>query len=287
MALLRPRTLIGNARDPIRAARILEQVAAEQPGNAQTAKAREAFLDLTSSARLQLIEAVDVCDGGAHIQEFSARLEAAVGMHAPEPNLVPEFASRLFAWWMEQVVQMLTGTKPDVHGRELWAFVTELRDDQARRRLSVDADLMTSSPEESEAAGLRRRAFVQQLALVTDEDQLLNLAIIDFWRARTQRVRWENHGDVTPGAMQTYSRRLQDEWQHAHALMCARLESDADDTSRRTAGLALYEELPQKSTARIRSDFHEPVITRGSLHALSDRREIGWHPDYVELLDGT
>lgn len=97
-------------------------------------------------------------------------------------------------------------------------------------------------------------------------------------------MRWERHGDVTPDLMNTYDRRLHGEWRHAHAVMRARVRSETDANRRRTAGLDLYDELPQRSTARIRPDFHEPVITRGSLHALADRREIGWHPDFDQLL---
>jgi hypothetical protein len=285
-ALLRPQTLIGTARDSAEARTILEEVASEAPGNKATEAARSAFLELTDEQRAALVDAIDVFDAGAKIEDFDARLRKAVGMHAPDPDAVEEFAERLFGWWSGQVVFMLVGRITSVSGRELWSYVTELGDEVARRKLVVDEGLMASKPDSKEHETLILRAFVLQLQLVTDESTLFNIAVIDYWRARAQRVRWERHGDLTPDLMISYDRRLQEEWEHAHALMRARLESETDTEQRRAAGLDLYDELPQRSGARIRPDFHEPVITRGSLHALADQREIGWHPDFKVLLDG-
>ena len=281
---LRPQTLVGSERDPVGAQTTLEQVAAEDPGNETTQPARSAFLKLNDDQREALVQAIDVYDAGAKIDEFDARLRKAVGMHAPDPDAVAEFAARLYQWWMTQVIFMLLGRITSISGNELWSYVTELGDEVARRKLLVDESLMASQPDPEEHESLLVRTFVRQLQLVADESTLFDIAVIEYWRARTQRVRWERDGDVTPDLMKTYFRRLHGEWTHAHAVMRARLknESEADP---RSAGLDLYDDLPRHSTARIRPDFHEPVITRGSLHALADRREIGWHPDFEELLD--
>ena len=284
-ALLRPQSLIGSARDTIAARKILEEVAAETPGNQATQAARKAFLELTADQRRVLVDVIDVFDSGAKIDDFDARLRRAVGMHAPDPEAVGEFAARLFSWWMGQVIFMLVGRITSVSGNELWSYVTELGDEVARRKLVVDEELMANEPDPKEHESLLLRTFVRQLQLVTDESTLFNIAVIEYWRARAQRVQWERDGDVTPDLMNTYDRRLQEEWRHAHAVMRARLNSETHAERRRAAGLHLYDELPQRSTARIRPDFHEPVITRGSLHALADRRKIGWHPDFEKLLD--
>jgi hypothetical protein len=285
VALLRPQALGGSTRGSVEARRLLEQAAGEAPANQATQVARSAFLDLTDDQRGALVDAIDVFDAGAKIEDFAARLRKTVGMHAPDPGGVAEFASRLFTWWMGQVIFMLVGRITSVSGHELWSYVTELGDEVARRNLVVDEALMASEPDSEEHESLLVRTFVRQLQLVADESALFDIAVIEYWRARTQRIRWQRHGDVTPDLMNTYDRRLQGEWRHAHVVMRARLQSETDAHRRRRAGLDLYDELPQRSTARIRPDFHEPVITRGSLHALADRREVGWHPDFEELLD--
>ena len=106
--------------------------------------------------------------------------------------------------------------------------MTELGDEVARRKLVVDEALMASEPNHEEHESPRLRTFVRQLQLVADECTLFDIAVIEYWRARTQRVRWERHGDVTPDVMDTYDRRLQGEWRHAHAVMRARVRAETD-----------------------------------------------------------
>lgn len=171
VALLRPQILIGSMRDSVAARTMLEQAAAEAPGNQATRVARSAFLQLTDNQRAALVDAIDVFDAGAKIDDFGARLRKAVGMHAPDPDAVEEFASRLFRWWMGQVIFMLVGRITSVSGQELWSFVTELGDEVARRKLVADESLMVSEPNRDEHESLLLRTFVRQLQLVADESR--------------------------------------------------------------------------------------------------------------------
>jgi ABC-3C protein len=281
LAALRP----GSERDEEAALNALRMVAAQRPGNKATLDARVRFQALSDEEATALVGAIDVLDGQTHVEDFQTELAKLVGMHAPDPESVEEFAARVYTWWMGRAAFMLAGELDRVTGRELWAFVTEAADRVARRRLTADAEILEGDPGEEEHATLRQQTFVRQLQLVSDSNELLDLAVQDFWRAREQRGRWGRDGRLTRDEMEGYDRKLQSEWRNAWTMMRAKLDArEHVDAERRAAGLELYDNLQQRSTVRLRVDFHEPVITRGSLHGLSDRRRIGWHPDYEELL---
>jgi hypothetical protein len=276
----------GNARDEQTALKLLRAVANELPGNARTRAARERFAALSNEQSRALVAAIDVLDGQTQVHEFDQQLHELIGMHAPDPESVEEFAARIYKWWMGWAAYMLAGRVDRVTGYELWAYVRDLHDLVARRRLTADADILGSEPADDEKQSLRHSTFVRQLQLVSDENELLDLAVHDFWRAREQRGRWDREGRLTPGELDRYDQSLREEWRMANALMRARLAArEHVDAERCAAGLELYTELQQRSTTRLRMDFHEPVITRGSLHGLADKPRIGWHPDYEILLD--
>jgi hypothetical protein len=185
---------------------------------------------------------------------------------------------------MRRVAFMLAGQLDRVTGTELWAYVSDLRERMGRGPLIADADVMGAEPEAQEALSLRQRTFIRQIQLVADSDELFNLAVSDFWRARRQRGAWQREGRLSEVEVDAFDRRLTDEWRRAHAFMHARLTATIGEDARRAAGLAHLDDCMQLSTVRLRGDFHEPVITRGSLHGLADRRHVGWHPDFDALL---
>jgi hypothetical protein len=275
----------GAVRDEGAALDRLRAVAADT-GNAETHSARTRFLALSDCEVAALLQRVRIVDATSRVTDFDAQLRARIGVAAPDPQTLDEFADRLTTWWLRRVAFMLADQVDRVTGTELWAYVSDLRDRMGRGPLITDADVMGASPEELEALSLRQSTFVRQIQLVADSDALFDLAVSDFWRAGRQRGAWQREGQLSEEEVDAFDRRLTDEWHRAHAFMHARLAAtSAGDDARRAAGLAHLDECMQLGTVRLRGDFHEPVITRGSLHGLADRRHVGWHPDFDRLLD--
>jgi hypothetical protein len=256
-----------------------------EAGNAETRSVRTRFHRLPDREAAALLQQINIIDATARVTDFDAQLRARVGVAAPDPLTLNEFADRLTTWWLRRVAFMLAGQLDRVTGAELWAYVSDLRERMGRGPLITDADVMGASPDEREALSLRQRTFVRQIQLVADSDALFDLAVSDFWRAGRQRGAWQREGRLTEQEVDEFDRRLTDEWRRAHAFMHARLTAmAANDDARQAAGLDHLSECMQIGTVRLRGDFHEPVITRGSLHGLADRKHIGWHPDFDRLL---
>lgn len=58
----------------------------------------------------------------------------------------------------------------------------------------------------------------------------------------------------------------------------------ADEAEARTRARDLFLKLESSQLPRIRARVQAGYISRGSLHVIADRPEIGWHPDWSERL---
>jgi hypothetical protein len=278
------RTEASGTRDVDDARRLLKAVAAEDPGNAGTVKARQAFLDLEESERLLILEAVEILDGTAKTDELDDELRHLIGYAAPSPEQADDLVNQVKGWWQGEYLFLLT-TGKYVTGNHFWTFLNSAKRSLDDEVLELDSEIFKTDPDDTEMTSLRQRTFIKQLELVVDSDPMFNLAVRDYWRAREQRSSWTDKGKLLPDEVDDFDRKLREEWEQAYAFMIAELDSRKHvEAERRDAGLELFGSMRNNNTIRLRGDFHDPTITRGSLHGLADTRKIGWHPDFESLL---
>lgn len=250
-----------------------------------TRVARQRFLTLGQARQLQLLQAITVLDAGARVGDLAGRLRTALGLVVPSERS-GDFLERVQGWWVGRSTQLLAGELPHVSGADLYRFCDALRDEFQRGRLTVNEELFTE-PSEEEKAPLQDRVFVRQLKMVMATSETLDLAVRHYYRAFAQRGRWARDLEDLEDDLETYERRLRDEWEIAHVALRSRV--GPDERERQRAGLELSHSLATSVSARLRG-LDEPVLCRGTLHGLADGLDIGWHPDFrerlAELLDG-
>ena len=61
-------------------------------------------------------------------------------------------------------------------------------------------------------------------------------------------------------------------------------EDEAFDANKHANALRLYRKLQERTLPEVRAEVRSGYIPFGSLHILADRLQIGWHPDWVELM---
>jgi hypothetical protein len=66
----------------------------------------------------------------------------------------------------------------------------------------------------------------------------------------------------------------------------AGLPVDADDSTKREAGLRLLHERVNQAQVRLRARYDEPFFSRGIHHGLADDGRVGWHPEFEKRLEG-
>jgi hypothetical protein len=67
--------------------------------------------------------------------------------------------------------------------------------------------------------------------------------------------------------------------------MKMRLPADADADRLVSEGQMLFRAVAEQTLIRVRDRYSEAFFTRGKYHELADKREVGWHPAFVERLN--
>ena len=113
---------------------------------------------------------------------------------------------------------------------------------------------------------------------------MIRNAVINYYRAFEQRSRWSRENLVKPGELKKYLNRLKDEWENQSSLL--EMAHDFSQEQQKVAsGLKLYTVCQCNSALPIRPGFKSDYVARGSYHTLSDNKDIGWHTDYINLLE--
>jgi hypothetical protein len=132
----------------------------------------------------------------------------------------------------------------------------------------------------------KERTFVKQISLIKTKhiDEIINDAINDFLCSQSERKRLLKLGEITSNMITSFDLRLIERWKS----IFQRVTKDLDEAS--------TEELKEKgyfifdSTTDHKETINgeipiEYYMTKGSYHRLSDSLEVGWHPNFKNILN--
>ncbi|MCK9904632.1 hypothetical protein MXD63_31895 [Frankia sp. Cpl3] len=272
VAALRPDT-----RDDQAALRALEAVASTST-SAETKTAREQFLGLSASERNTFISRIRVLDGSVRIEEVPAAVRGCLQWALPIGH-EDLFLALVWRWWDDQALAMLQGRLRSLDVGAAQSAISDIRDQFHAERLptlvelaDVDVDVVTAEH--------RTHIFVQQMQWVCFPPVNLQKAIVDYYRAYTQAVRWVDEDLIGLAELAKFEAELKDEWEREFEWMVETLDGDADDTVKEKAGRTMLRQLLTQTGIAIRARYSEPFFSRGQRHMLADSGRIGWHPDF-------
>jgi len=242
----------------------------------------EAFLGLDAVTQQNLLRRV-------HVQTNSPRIDQIECKIAGSLTLLPEehrasVAERLVQWWDRQVIYSLCGKRDPILTRiefqqQLTSFIGDI---EAKRLIP---DFMTATqPEDYQPDGMLTR----QIQLVDGRESDLKKAIREEWRAREQRSKWINENPALASIIHDYDSVLQEKWSDRHEQIvedCAALE----DLHKREAGLQLLRWTHQDAPNAVppfSQGWSGHYYVSGSYQVLAIDLQVGWHPDYFDLLKG-
>lgn len=272
VAALRPDTW-----DEQAALRGLEEVASTS-ASAETKNAREQFLALSGSDRRAFISRIRVLDGSVPIDEVPALVRGCLQWALPIGH-ADLFLALVWRWWDEQALAMLQGRLHSLDVGAAQSAISDIRDQFHSERLptlvelgDVDVDVVTAEH--------RTHNFVQQMQWVAYPPVNLQKAIVDYYRAYTQAVRWVDEDLIGLAELAKFEAELIDEWEREFEWMVETLDDDADDAVKEKAGRTMLRQLLKQTGITVRARYNEPFFTRGQRHMLADSGRIGWHPDF-------
>ena len=114
----------------------------------------------------------------------------------------------------------------------------------------------------------------------------LEMAILDFYRAFSQRAHWTRVNALVGGEIRKFELRLIEEWKRARGW--AMVKAPQNEAEFQAAGRQLYDWAENQSKGlQIRKDVTEDFVRRGSFHILADEKpmpRVHWHPQFLERL---
>ncbi len=251
--------------------------AAKQSTNQTTAIARKSFIELSETERDALLALIEVIDRSPNLVDM---WEEIIGeLRIVSPNHVNEVAQSLEGWWLGEVaIRLVEEGNATIPVQNIITKASEIGGKFQRNELPVhDPEEMgvadyTESDEDS--------VFVKQMRRVKIKKSMVKRSVRDYYRATAQRSKWARESLLLDGETSRYDAQLRDSWERKRdeelTLSPPGNDEQKEDFGRRLCCWAQSEQLPFRNVV-------ETWITAGSLHALSDRLIVGWHPDYEEI----
>jgi hypothetical protein len=212
---------------------------------------------------------------GAPYEEVAAALkEKTIGEAAVQPIL-----ETLIGWVKRRIAECIEDGKAPVISQE--AFQKKLLA-CARKFDRSDKELVSVQlpiTDEEVTQQLRSSIYVRQMAIVDFENEHLTDAVVEYLRASADRAAWSLRGDVLEESFDQYQQELLRAWRRNKSAT----DIAHSGKSEKTIGQALYLRCMELRHPLQRMEVPDH-FTPGSFHALADKQNIGWHPQYSTLL---
>lgn len=274
----------GPVRDEAVALSMLRKVA-------QTSKSKslepsfKAFRALTPVQQEGLVSAIRILDSATDIIGLDTRIRDQI-RYASQPQFVTAVQQRLEGWWLSEVAEQLvngsTNPIPQLRVHEMIVEIAAQYRDDSLPITFLDKLPPTLDPQSD------GRLFVRQLREITSNNERIEIAIIDYYRAFEQRAQWVRDDLLVDSDLDAYENKLCDELRrHRLALEEESNLDKSDPAACRVFGLKLYN-WAQNENILIRPRVTEPYIARGSFHMIADCDEpelrVWWHPLFLNRL---
>ena len=276
---LRPRE--SGMRNTEEALITFRKIASEDKG--QTNKlGYEAFLKIGEEKQRQLVENIRIVDEFPSINDLKSELEEQLKLVVPDKFKEP-LLKRLEGWWFGRSIKQLSRQIiGPILFKELHSEIWDLQKQFEEDNLPIDF-LQTVAPHESQLPP-QQQIFIKQLKLILVLDPRIKLAISDYYRAFEQRSRWVREDLLLGDELSTYEDKLVREWTELFHIMKEKLGKTPSEDDMRESGRTLYNDIIIGKNIPIRPRVSEPYVMRGSYHILANKKEVGWHPEFIDRL---
>lgn len=264
----------------VEGAEVLLISAAESSTSVASKAGRELFLSLDASLRTLLVSNIWVFDKSPNIVNVRDEIENKLVIGVP-PGAIEEFTDRLEGWWFKRVISCLSEPQgSSISLSSLLAKIAEIRDDFKVGNLPLDPDIdeiYIPTLEEDD-----KRCFVRQMKLVGLPKGPASGAVKDYYRAYTQRSKWVREDLLLDDEAVKYEDTLMDAIARQKEASQEEVPCESD-SDKMAFGRKLFHWA--RRHAQPLRNRHEIWLSSGSFQMLSDRRLIGWHPEFENLLD--
>lgn len=260
------------------------QLVAELKGSkaALSAQIESTFSSLTATQQNDFLARIVIADSSLRIKELDAAFARLMLSVAEKFRL--DVRERMEGWWLREAIALIQGERHPITGAEVWAKFAQVNGEYYDARLPITFD--DAYPDDEIDAMKDTRQFVEQLRAIGMSSDSLEMAILDFYRAFSQRAHWTRVNALVGGEIRKFELRLVEEWKRAKGWAIGK--TPQNEAEFQAAGRQLYDWAENQSRGlQIRKDVTEDFVRRGSFHILADEKpmpRVYWHPQFLERL---
>lgn len=249
---------------------------------ALSAQIESTFSTLTATQQNDFLARIVIADSSLRIKELDTAFAPLLRSVAEKFRL--DVRERMEGWWLREAIALIQRERQPITGAEVWAKFAQVNSEYYNERLPITFG--DAYPDEEIDAMKDTRQFVEQLRAIGMSSDSLEMAILDFYRAFSQRAHWTRVNALVGGEIRKFELRLVEEWKRAKGW--ARVKTPQNEAEFQAAGRQLYDWAENQSRGlQIRKDVTEDFVRRGSFHILADERpmpRVYWHPQFLERL---
>jgi hypothetical protein len=270
-----------NTRNICEALEILSETA-KTSRNKENIKIYKKFIKLNKSKQEYLINSIFILDEMPDFESSRNKLIEKLRINS-RPDTIGPFFTRVWETWVNMVTNLLrSDTKHSISYDELLSHIQDIRDQFTQNSLPID--FIEQEPKKAEIFSFNNSIFVKQLELVAATQPIIQLAIIDYWKAYQQRTRWINDELLFDNELIKYEKKLIRAWEKQFAKMQRNLGKSPTAQNKIDSGWTLYDWADNNTELCIRDRCTEPYVIQGSFHMLADELRVGWHLDFCDRL---
>lgn len=244
--------------------------------------AYDAFSALTDDQQSKLIKSITIVDASVDLNEAKNKIKKLL-FYSTRPERIEALFERLEGWFLGEVILQLQNQRAEILGKDLQDKILDMADSLEADNLPADFTESIAT-DEGQLSPYRNQKFVKQLDAVGASSQLINHAISDYHRAFSQKSKWLREGLINPTEEMEYDKKLIDDWERKFAIL--EDTTGKADEIKREEGKKFYQSyyVISPPNIHIKRRFQEQYMVTGSCQILSDRKKIGWHPDFKTVI---
>lgn len=241
----------------------------------------EAFTALTDDQQKKLIKNIVVSDASCDLNEAKEGILTELRYATIKPQALYE---RLEGWFLDQIIKQLLNSRDSISAKEVKERIIDIADTLKADNLPSDFQ-QSIAHDETQLAQYRSQTFVKQLELVKLNNSLKNHAISDYYRAFSQKSKWLREGLIQALDEVKYDEQLSDDWCKKFALLSDEIPNETDE-AKSERGQNFYKRFYVETHPQIhiKERFKESYMVTGSCQMLSDKKRLGWHPEFEKLI---
>lgn len=260
-------------------AKLLLSEAAKSSTNQKSVAGREAFLALNDDEIDAFLSRVEIIDHHSNLIDVMTEIEGMLIMLSP--NHASTLATYIEGWWLGVVGKcLIEDGSVTIPIQNIIIKANEIGNMFKADALPIDEPSLLGVKEYS--AEEEENTFVKQMRMVELSENAIRRGVQDFYRASAQRSKWARESLLLDDEASKYDAGLKDRYERKSEAECEENQATTK-LEQKKLGRKLCLWASQQSF-----DFRNVVeiwITAGSFHGLADRMEIGWHPDFIKLLE--